>query len=75
MRFLFFSSYAAMIFNAIATMISLVLSDRLGDIEVDGAATAEKTEQTGVYHTVRSLDLLEQFGARKSFKYIYWQCE
>jgi hypothetical protein len=75
MRFLLVTSYAAVGFNAIATIASLVLSDHLGDIELNGAREADSTAQTGAYVDVGSLGLLLQFGARKSFRHVYWQCE
>jgi hypothetical protein len=75
MSFLLVSSYAAMIFNALATMASIVLIDRLGDIEFNGAAMIKTTAQTGFYRNVRNLDLLLNYGAGKTFKYIFWQCE
>ncbi|KAJ7034886.1 hypothetical protein C8F04DRAFT_1234048 [Mycena alexandri] len=71
--FLILSSYAAMIFNALATMASIVLIDRLGDIELHGATMEPTTPQTGVYRNVRNLELLLEYGARASFKYIFCQ--
>ncbi|KAJ7837942.1 hypothetical protein B0H13DRAFT_2367877 [Mycena leptocephala] len=74
MSLLLVSSYAAMMFNALATIASFALIDHLGDIEFNGAGMS-RTARQGFYRNIRNLDLLLDYGARKSFKYVFWQCE
>ncbi|KAJ6474295.1 hypothetical protein C8R45DRAFT_1217383 [Mycena sanguinolenta] len=66
-------SFSAMLFNAIATMASLLLTDRLGDIDFDEAQRINITIEGRIGRLDSSLNLLSQFGAHKNFKWIFIQ--
>ncbi|KAJ7193729.1 hypothetical protein GGX14DRAFT_14473 [Mycena pura] len=74
MTLLVFSSYGAMLFNAITTLASLVFVDRLGNIELNEARKSkEHTTRGYVDRPASSLKLLIQFGARKHLRWIFFQ--
>jgi hypothetical protein len=72
MIFLLLSSYFAMIFNALATMASLVLIDRLGDMELTETGSEENIAQP---RNIGSLELLLNYGMGNPFRYVFRQCE
>ncbi|KAJ7504975.1 hypothetical protein B0H11DRAFT_2273184 [Mycena galericulata] len=74
MMFLVFSSYAAMLFNAISTVASLFLIDLLGDIDLNESRKGRDRDTDGIVgRKESSLQLLRRFGARRNLKYIFMQ--
>ncbi|KAJ6505384.1 hypothetical protein C8R45DRAFT_972517 [Mycena sanguinolenta] len=68
------ASYAAILFNSITTLASLLFIDRLGDIELNDAGNPNRHVRTGfVERPLSSLRLLTEYGARKHVRWIFYQ--
>jgi hypothetical protein len=75
MTVLTFASYAAILFNAIATIASLFLIDLIGDIDLNEARKGGNRTTAGSVPPGSSLQLLRQFGGRPNLTFIFVQCE
>ncbi|KAJ7734160.1 hypothetical protein DFH07DRAFT_780381 [Mycena maculata] len=74
--FLLLSSYAAILFNAVATVASLFLIDRLGDIDLNEARKGGERNIAGyIGRPESSLQLLCQFGAHSNLAFLFFQCD
>ncbi|KAJ6511839.1 hypothetical protein DFH09DRAFT_1197651 [Mycena vulgaris] len=74
MSLLLFTSYAALLFNGIATVGSLFLIDRVGDIDLNEARKGGTPITDGYIDPPRSsLQLLREFGGHRNLKYIFIQ--
>lgn len=69
-----FASYAAILFNAIATIASLLFVDRLGGIDFNGSRK-NNIPKGKMGRNDSSLDLLRRFGAGANLKLLFIQCE
>ncbi|KAJ7051300.1 hypothetical protein C8F01DRAFT_1376869 [Mycena amicta] len=74
MTLLIFSSYAAILFNCIATLASLFFIHRLGAIELNEARKGGERSSAGwIGRPISSLSLLRQFGASKGFRLMFFE--
>ncbi|KAJ7702746.1 hypothetical protein B0H17DRAFT_1237223 [Mycena rosella] len=73
MTLISFASYAAILFNGIATIASLFLVDRLGDIDLNEARKDLDRATEGRVEPGSSLKLLLDYGARPNLTYIIIQ--
>ncbi|KAJ6526189.1 hypothetical protein DFH09DRAFT_1188086, partial [Mycena vulgaris] len=74
MTLLLVASYAAILFNVIATLGSLFLIDRIGDIDLNEAQKGGDRITDGFIDRPRSsLQLLLHFGGHPNLKYIFIQ--
>jgi len=80
--FLLMLSYCAVLFNFSATITSLILIDKLGELRLrasrdpdlqGGDGEESLNEPRRIAET--SLKLLERFGAGESWRWMMWHCE